>query len=179
MKVKIVKREKLLLIKKMKKKLNFFLIGLLIIIWGSVIYKYFGKKESNKNLNFAELPLAKQNIRIDKIKDTFKLEFSGRDPFLNTKPVRERVFKAKQSKVVSKKSSKRVIASVMWPKIEYYGFVKSNSSKSELVVIKINSRLHKVRKNQEIDELRITQTWSDSIEIEFQKKKRFFYRKTI
>ena len=163
----------------MKKKLNFFLIGLLIIIWGSVIYKYFGKKEGNENLNFAELPLAKQNIRIDKTKDTFKLEFSGRDPFLNTKPITRPALKTTQSNTIAKKTNKKTATNVMWPKIEYYGFVKSNNSKSELVVIKINSRLHKVRENQEIDELKITETSSDSIEIEFQKKKRFFYRKTM
>ena len=156
-----------------KKNLNIFLSMLLIVIWGGIIYKYFFKKNIVENNNLVESNITGNFIPAEKVRDTLVLEFSGRDPFLNAKPVKKVVPK----KTTSPKIYKKPQVNIIWPQIEYYGFVKSNNSKNELAVIKIDGKLYKARNKENIDELKILRTYSDSVEIELHRNKRFFYRK--
>lgn len=156
-----------------KKNLNIFLSILLIVIWGGIIYKYFFKKSVIENVDSVESHIAGNFIPIDKVRDTLVLEFSGRDPFLNAKPIKKVVV----PKTTSPKTYKKPEVNIIWPQIQYYGFVKSNNSKNELVVIKIDGKLYKARNKENIDELKILRTYSDSVEIELNSNKRFFYRK--
>lgn len=156
-----------------KKNLNIFLSILLIVIWGGIIYKYFFKKSIVENDDLVESNITGNFIPTDKVRDTLVLEFSGRDPFLDAKPIKKTVV----PKTTSPKIYKKPEANIIWPQIQYYGFVKSNNSKNELVVIKIDGKLYKARNKENIDELKILRTYSDSVEMELHRNKRFFYRK--
>ncbi len=145
-----------------KKYLNIVLGVLLVVIWSSVIYKYFGnKKTETPSVTLNQPPPISFNNQIDK--DTFNLVIKN-DPFKASKSrfASEGVKKSasKNSKKVSKKPiSKKII----WPKITYHGFVKSERNPTKLALIKVNGKLHRKRENETIDNLSVLKAYSDSI----------------
>jgi hypothetical protein len=159
-----------------KKRINIVLIILVLVLWGTVGYKtinqYFFSKEqtmsnvqSNTVFNFSKIK-----------KDTFNLETIQRDPFLNKSsiaqyqnPVVKKMYS--QPKVVSKTiiQAKPIIN---WPSVSYYGYIKSKDKTEELILVKIDNDLHKLRKNAIVDGLIIKKVFNDSIEVLFNKEKR-------
>ncbi len=136
-----------------KKKINVLLIIAVFCIWGVVSYKLIAPYFSDTDIvQIKELP-AKATIAKTRKKDAVVLNFPERDPFLGkTKSV------SKPKKIASKKVKKRPVASakpVLWPKIEYLGFVKSSNSKGRLGLMRIDGRLHRVNAKDEVNGLQI------------------------
>ncbi len=158
-----------------KKRINIALIIIVLGLWGTVGYKtisqYFLKKENNiKEDQFAG------NLNLDAIKkDTFNFESINRDPFLNkqySKP--DTIVKNYTRKPMS--PPKLVVIKpkpvTIWPVVSYYGYIKSKIKTDELIMVKINNRLYKLRKNDDVEGLIIRNVYNDSVEISFNKEKR-------
>ena len=105
-------------------------------------------------------------------KDTFDLTHSTRDPFLDkmnydTKiiisPTIKKSGESRSLNSSNKRSKPKIESAVKWPKINYYGFVKGAKSSSELVLIKIDNKLHKIREGDQIDNIAIKKVYRDSI----------------
>ncbi len=96
-------------------------------------------------------------------KDTFTLSLNDRDPF---KASRKKTYQSKgrqQSKVTNKVKNNKPIKSLVWPRIEYYGFVKREQNKTKKAFIKVNGKVHRKREREMIDELKIVNIYGDSI----------------
>lgn len=161
-----------------KRYLNGVLIVFLIAIWGSVIYKYFVKKTVvlQESKIYGDI-----NYNVDHTitKDTFTLSLNDRDPF---KASRKRTSQAKQqkqqqSKASGKTKNSKPIKSLVWPRIEYYGFVKSAQNETKMALIKVNGKIHRKREKETVDELRIVKAYSDSIVVSFNKENKIIKRK--
>ena len=159
-----------------KKRINIALLILVLALWGTVGYKsmnqYFFPKEialndvqSNSTFNFSQIK-----------KDTFNLEPIQKDPFLN-----KNNFNLNQNTVVKKvyvqpkvinKPPVQPKSIINWPSVSYYGYIKSKDKTEELILVKIDNELHKLRKNAAIDGLIIKKVFNDSIEVLFNKEKR-------
>jgi len=160
-----------------KKKINIILILVVLGLWGTVGYRtisrYFGTNDIVANTETQT-----KNVSFKKTdKDTFELEKINRDPFLNKQ------FQANSitPKVVTyhstiKKASplvaapKKPIANINWPELKYYGYIKSKDQ--ELVLLKIDSKLHKLKLNDPINGLTIRKKYKDSIEVFFNSQAR-------
>ena len=159
-----------------KRYINGILIVFLIAIWGSVIYKYFVKKtmvlpddNAYGNVN----PTVHHTIA----KDTFTLVLNDRDPFKVSRRSM-RVNKPLQSKKVATAAKRnKSIKSSVWPRIEYYGFVKSTQNQTKMALIKVNGRLHRKREKETVDELRILKAYGDSITVSFNEDEKTIKRK--
>ena len=163
-----------------KKKINIALILVVLGLWGTVAYKaisqYFFSNEIayNGTQNQADFNFSKIE------KDTFNLETIGRDPFLNksTAPV---IKDADPKPALPKRpvnTQPRIVkpkAVVSWPEVHYYGYIKSRERKEELILVKIQSKLYKLRKNDQIDGLFIKKVYNDSVEVYFNKEKRIVH----
>ena len=147
-----------------KKYLNSALIVLLIVIWGGIIYKYFGKSK----VVAQKRPFINANTPVNHVisKDTFTLKLNNRDPFKTSK-IKRAVSNTTSSKKKSKKTS--VSKVVVWPKIQYFGFVKSEANKTKLALVKVNGKLYKKREKDKIEALTILRAYSDSIIVAFNK----------
>ncbi|TGV01065.1 hypothetical protein [Flavivirga rizhaonensis] len=151
-----------------KKYLNSVLIVFLIIIWGAVIYKYFGKSDtSNKNIgnNVANINnQPKYNIT----KDTFLLKIINKFPFKASKRIRKPVqatkVKASPQKTVPKHIKK---INTVWPDISYHGFVKGNHKTTRLVLLKIDKKLYRKRENETVVDLTLVKAYNDSLIVSF------------
>lgn len=159
-----------------KKRINIALIILVLGLWGAIGYKTINQYFFSKTQFISE---AKLNIpsHFTKIKkDTFNLETIQRDPFLNKSSIRlvdnsiaERIYVKPQ--LINKPIIQPKLI-VSWPSVFYYGYIKSRGKTEELILVKIENNLHKLRKNSEVDGLIIKKVFNDSIEVLFNKEKR-------
>jgi len=143
-----------------KNYLNSALIVLLVVIWGGIIYKYFGTPKAVEQKQLVVSSNASSNYTI--AKDTFKLTLNARDPFKTSKHRKTPATSTKPKKTTKKTTKKKML---VWPKIQYFGFVKSATNKTKLVLIKVNGKLHRKREKDNIETLTIVKAYSDSITI--------------
>lgn len=166
-----------------KKKLNIILILVVLGLWGTVIYKSLNRFFTSEVSDFANTN-SSQSFDLKKIsKDTFLLEKLNRDPFLDkalalkTNPSIEKKIKPViKPKVNPKPKPVEVVKSVIWPQVSYYGYIKSKEKSEELILVKIDNGFLKLRKNQNIEGLIIKRIFKDSIEVCFNKEKKFIYK---
>ncbi len=157
-----------------KKYLNIILIVLLIAIWGGVIYKHFTKKK----IELPENEIKSKSMAIDYTiaKDTFVLQLNTRDPFKASKNRRSQNNTTQQAKPSGNRTTKPK-QTLVWPNIQYYGFVKSTPNKTRMALVKINNQLHRKREKQTIDDVKLVKAYSDSIIVLFNKEKKTVRRK--
>ncbi len=156
-----------------KKKINTILILAVASIWGVLLYKFVASLFVDKDyVAVAEIPIAEPLVKVGK-KDTVQLHFPDRDPFLDQKTFAIKTPKKKVAKRNVKQNTKP-LKPITWPKIQYLGFVKSNSSKSRLGLVRIGEKLHRVNTNEQVDGLRIKKITNDEIVVLNGKDERIF-----
>ena len=146
-----------------KKKLNIGLLIILLLIYGSVLYKYFGgsPKETVRKVAIADTAVEE---RIQPKAD-FELIISDRDPFLD-RSIRKQAQKGNtQKKKINIRTKENTVIS--WPRIEYYGFLKSDNNEKARAVIEIDTKRYNLREGKEIDGLKIKKIFMDSLAVEF------------
>ncbi|PAM93717.1 hypothetical protein B4N84_15690 [Flavobacterium sp. IR1] len=158
-----------------KKKINIILIIVVLSLWGTVGYRtiknYFG---DNKTITISESQT--QNVSLKKVnKDTFQLEKVIRDPFLNKQLEEKTTVKEYVSNPIPiKKTVKTLVpkynTNIDWPQLQYFGYLKSNDQ--ELILLKIDSRLYKLKLNSEVNGLIVKKKFKDSIEVFFNSQSR-------
>ena len=150
-----------------KKHLNITLTIFLIIIWGSVIYKYFGgNKASVKNV---ETISSAANYKQDYImaKDTFSLKLIDRDPFGVSGRVVKRVESTKPVSSTKSIVKPAVKKSIVWPTIIYHGFVKGASNDTRMILLKIDNRLYRKREKETVNDITLVKAYNDSLTVLF------------
>lgn len=164
-----------------KKKINIVLIVVVLGLWGSVFYKtinqYFFTKETQANTTYSSGKIEFSQIN----KDTFALEKVSRDPFLNKQTVEVVSYPKKQytsnTSTVAKKPKPATIQPrqlTVWPAISYHGYIKD--SRGEMVIIKINQKMFRLRKDALADGIIVKKISSDSLELDFNKERKVIKR---
>ncbi|NHF58991.1 hypothetical protein FK220_006550 [Flavobacteriaceae bacterium TP-CH-4] len=156
-----------------RKKINTILIVAVVAIWGIVLYKFIASYLTDPDAGpIAEIP-TKPAIAAIRKKDTVTLNFPERDPFLGTVVTKSKPKAPAVRKSVTRKP-KSPSKPVLWPKIEYLGFVKSSASKGRLGLVRIDGRLHRVNAGTEVNGLRIRKISKDALVIMNGKEERSF-----
>ena len=55
----------------------------------------------------------------------------------------------------------------IWPKIQYYGFVKNRTQDHSLCVVNIDNKLHKMAVGESFNDLKIISATRDSLQVQF------------
>jgi hypothetical protein len=156
-----------------KKKINIILILIVLGLWGTIGYRALNRQFSGNEGGFGKQN-QKSNVTINQInKDTFELEKISRDPFLN-KQYQNDVVTIKRpistylpvKKVITPKIPK-IKPNINWPMLTYYGYIESKEKNEELILLKIDSKLCKLKLNASINGLIIKKKYKDSIEVFF------------
>lgn len=163
-----------------KKNINIILIFLVLFLWGTVAYKSLHQFFFSDN-NVESPNTFNNKITFSQInKDTFNLEILNRDPFLNKELEQVKVITVnstiKKSIAINKPKNIKVIELLKWPTLSYYGYLKSKEKTEELILVKIDNQLYKLRKNNTINGLVINKVYNDSIEVTFNKIKKIIYK---
>ncbi len=148
-----------------KKNINIALILLLLIIWGSIGYRYFVKSKTIKN----PVVIQQNNIPTQYTirKDTFELK-DIKNPFKSAFIAPKTVQKTNTKKRNQKKKS--IPIKIKWPSIQYHGYVLSKGSSKKLGVINVNGKIIRKREKEIIlEKIRIKKIYEDSIQFEYNK----------
>jgi hypothetical protein len=165
-----------------KKKINIILIVVVLGLWGSVFYKTINRFFTSKELA-VNTTSGSATVKFNRInKDTFALENVARDPFLNkqvqevvSRPQRQYVPNHSGGPVIKKAAPTPTMKHlIVWPAISYHGYIKD--SRGEMVILKIDSKMFRLRKNDLVDGLMIKKISSDSLEVDFNKEKKTIKR---
>jgi hypothetical protein len=149
-----------------KKPLNIILLVLLIVIWGGVIYKHFGRsivvKGTPENISGQLLDITKKNF----VKDTFQLHLTNKNPFKTAKPSSHTKPKAITKPLIKVKPKART--KPKWPNMTYHGFVKGNKNNTRLVLLKIDNKLYRKREKETIKGITLIKVYNDSLKVSYQ-----------
>lgn len=168
----------------MKKKINIVLTVVVLGLWGTVGYRAVNQYFFSKKLVVKAMDLNKELTANQINKDTFHMENSIRDPFLNKQsqssvPIAI-IRYSKTSNIKHKTSTTPIIKSkkyINWPSISYHGYIQSKANNEELILVKINEKMHKLRINEEVEGVTLKKVYKDSIEFIFNKEKKIIYKK--
>lgn len=159
----------------MKKQINIALIIIVAGLWATVLYKYVSQYLVKKEFATVQKEYTTAIDAKIRQKDTFQLAALSRDPFLNkvfnNAPVKRPTFR----KIMPSQPKKEVKPKIQipFPQINYYGYIKSTDKKDELVLLKVNEKLMKLRMNQTMEGLKVTKIYKDSIQVSFNKVIRY------
>lgn len=163
----------------MKKIINIGLIIFLLVLWGTIVYRYVNNYLSSENIiikeDYNQYSLIKINSR-----DSFNLVNLSRDPFLGkaTKKHKTTSIGSNTKTIVSNKVSSPIQNKIQKPipVIQYFGIIKSSSKKDEMIIVKINNVIKKMRLNSEFEGVKVNKVFKDSILVSYYKKQ-FFIKK--
>ncbi|GGD07610.1 hypothetical protein [Hyunsoonleella pacifica] len=156
-----------------KKHLNIILLGLLLVIWGAVLYKYFGKPSvientiNNTPKHFAYSPKATFS------KDTFMLQLINTNPFKTAKKSKKTNSKSKKAHQSSVKVKPKTKTNLKWPKIKYHGFVKSNNQNTRLILLTLDNTLYRKREKEIINGITLIKAHNDSLQVSYQNNTKY------
>jgi hypothetical protein len=157
-----------------KKTINVILIIVVLSLWGTVGYKYFNRFFMSDEIAY-DFTDAYGNTTVSIIeKDTFDLQPLAKDPFLNKvlfKPVRSSKIVRTTPKV---KIGVKPKVTTPFPMVHYFGYIKSKDKKEELILLKINNRLERVRLNSNVSGLVVKKIYKDSVIVFFNKETKCF-----
>jgi hypothetical protein len=152
----------------------------LLIVVGIIWYQVFVRVKSNFDPDL--MPSAtsihtSEMVHIAK-RDSFQLHADYIDPFLkkgfntSSEPDEEIILPENQVPVY-----KPLPTPIRWPAIQYHGIIKKGAGKKALVLVTIDGYCMKMREGEAIyDDIVITKTFRDSIQIQMGKNKRYFYK---
>ncbi len=166
----------------MKKKINIVLIIVVLGLWGTVGYRTVNQYFFSKKLIIKTMDLNKELNANQINKDTFQMENSIRDPFLNKQ---DQSMVPSTKKIYSKSLNiKKNVAQtfkpkefINWPSISYHGYIQSKVNNEELILVKINEKMHKLKINEEVEGVTLKKVYKDSIEFVFNKEKKIIQKK--
>lgn len=157
-----------------KKKVNYILIPVVLLIWGYIAYiiiNGFSKEEKTFTINNRLSP-----IEIDSVKsDSFVLQANYIDPFLKNKTYQT---SRSSSKIISKPKintpKKEVIKpSVNWNFIHYHGRIKNQKTGKHVAMMNISGKDYLINEGESKDDVKLIKLLEDSIKISYQKEYAF------
>lgn len=154
------------------KKMTYFLVPVVIIIWGLVIYKIFSYTDSSSDKNaIPTISNQKETIAIEK--DTFSIIADYKDPFLGKnisiydEDYNNETESENDKKKVPEVKKEEPKINIKWPSIIYGGIIYNAKTKKSVGLVKINNRDYLGNKGNKIEEIEIVEMYNDSIKVKF------------
>ena len=160
------------------KKLTYFLIFIVLVVWGMIIYRIFDAAGGNDDTTpIASVKPAKEPYNDFTIpKDTTKLLLNYRDPFGLVK------FKDTTTLAVSKHLKSAIQLqpkpAINWTFIQYSGYIRNPSSKKLIALVSINGKNEMLLEGDTKDQVKLIKNLRDSIKISFNGKTKFILTKS-
>jgi len=173
------------------KKLLYLLLPLTAMVWGLVIYKVM------QSLEIPEEKMADNSAKISSVEnnspkpDTFNLLLNYRDPFLANRPPAKRNAEAsfiinkatpsltsfiKPTENASTNSTANSSTTILWPSIEYQGLIENSQNRRKVAMIHINNDIYLLPEGHSASGIKLTKILPDSIQVEFNKQKKFIWK---
>jgi type II secretory pathway component PulC len=152
------------------KKVVYFLIFVVLLIWGIIFYRIFSTVGSENNTSYPNNEVKKETGKA--ASDTFTIDGNYRDPFLGTIQVERPPAKPVSiAKVLTKDPA--VVQILPWPSLVFGGMIKNQKSNKQLVLLQINGQNNLMKTGDLLDGIQLVKVAKDSILVSFQKGKKW------
>jgi hypothetical protein len=160
------------------KKLNYFLIAAVALLWGFIIFQIIGATAARQPAVINREPdLPKVNADNYKaIQDTTHLSLNYRDPFtviskdtVGEIPINQLVVKNKVVAAVNVVTP----AAVNWKSLEYGGYIYNTTSKKLLALIKVDGKECAIYEGETVGKLKLLRNMKDSIKVLYSGQTKF------
>lgn len=151
----------------MKNKKNiYFLLPLVVIIWGLIGYKIFSGLNPAA-FNEKVIQTNKRFIpKTVKQTETFKINSNYRDPFLGT---------IKKKKTAVRKTGKSVDKKIfVFPNVIYKGIIAPKNRNEKVFIIVVNGKQYLFKRNSVFDSIKLLSGSSQEVVLEFQNHRQTF-----
>lgn len=154
--------------------INGVLTGFLLVIVVGIISKCSGGSSNKQDIYVPKVSVQSTTTNYKIAKDTFELNLENKDPFNASIAFKKAEGNTPvKSKAVKTQPDKELV----WPRIEYYGFVKGKQNVDKMVLIKVNKALLRKREHESIADLKIVKAYSDSIIVSLNQNHKTIKRK--
>ncbi|MDP4209204.1 MAG: hypothetical protein Q8928_10360 [Bacteroidota bacterium] len=158
------------------KRLIYFLLPLVLFIWGAIFYKIFAGFDSSKPKdNGVSLPTNKNKSNLPG--DTISLVADYRDPFLEGYELEETENAEYEEDLESNKKGFANTAPVSKPvinvpEIKYYGVIANNATKKKTGIFRITGKDCILKEGELSGDFKIVKLFNDSAKIAYQQIKK-------
>lgn|GEM_PF-2347336 len=148
--------------------MNIILVVFLIAIWAWIARSLVDVEEGTEFVvNTTEF------TEVQPPKTSYTLKLNYRDPFLGKT---RRAYVNKQTGTTTPKAVKPgSVKTQPWPSVAFYGCIKKPEYAQALGVMKVNAKSVLVSKGQQLEDIRVISIAVDSILLELNKERRWFY----
>ena len=164
---------------KKNKNVQYVLIGLVVLIWGTIAWQFVQMKNGNDN-DFSAGDYNPSLVKVEKlIQDSFSLNLNYNDPFSVKKVFVKNKITSSRSvrRTAPELKNKKKVKKLPLPKVTYNGFATNKNNRITKVQLRIEDKLHTLKVHEQVDQLRLKQVFRDSIIIEWQGQDHLVKRK--
>ena len=151
------------------KKAIYFLLPLVLIIWGLIIYRIVSGSASDNYVQSAavNIPLKLNQEKVD----TFSIYADYSDPFLDY------IWEFDDSGSDEEAVVEEIVPVIEkppiiinWPKISFGGIVKNQKSNKQVIIINIGEVGHLMKAGDVVSGVTLKKVFNDSIQVSFEKE---------
>jgi len=158
----------------MKKKVIYILLPIVLMVWGTIVYRIFNTVNNKTTQNTNTIAIANTNFSSDL--DTFSINPYYNDPFLRKKlaiqSTHEQSTLTKPIKTKEPVKKNETDNNIQWPSIVYYGRVKNMESEKQFAIIQVNGQSVFMKIGDSEHELKLLKITDDSVEVSFKDNKK-------
>jgi hypothetical protein len=146
------------------KKSIYFLLPLVLVIWGLLIYKFVTYRTSIPDVPTFQPDLTQRPIQLAE-HDTFSINTDYRDPFLG-KLYKTSELRRSTDQTIKQKVSQKID---VWPDVRYKGIVSDVKSKKRIFLVVVNGRNNMMQIGQTKDEVMLKSGDSKEVVLVYKK----------
>ncbi len=167
------------------KRLVYLLLGIAVLIWGTVIYRFFASlnDDGGSFVPRTQTRITKQEIEALK-EDTFQLIANYPDPFFGKLVVQGvQNYGNNYSNISLVPKKKKVVPAapkveppppppVVWPSVKFVGVIKNKITDKLVSILIVSGKEYMSGNTDYIDNIKINGIFRDSVQLEYQGIKR-------
>lgn len=165
------------------KKLAYFLLPVVTLVWGIVVFKIIKAVETPAYTNLHAEQMKEKSISTVSPLDTFQLILQYRDPFLSGRRSSKASINAVRSISTVQRpaflpvSSPQPVADpIQWPQISYQGYIENRKTNTKVAMLNIGGHDQLLDEGKSAFGVKVVKVFPDSIKLHFEKEVMFFKR---
>jgi hypothetical protein len=152
------------------KKGVYFLLVLVLAIWGAVVYKLFFQNKGGDVPSISKASFVAETVDLSMLNDTFSIHQNYRDPFLG-KTTEKRISSSGQ-KAVSNLVAKPAPTLIKWPAIAFHGLIRNQKSNKQVALVQIDGHTYNMSPGETQARVELKRCFKDSVLVGFDGEKK-------
>ncbi len=153
------------------KKGVYFLLVVVLAIWGSVIYKLFFQNKGGDDYVMNRPVFVPEQIDLTSLNDTFFIHPNYRDPFLG-KGIEKHIKTSASVSVIKPLEKPTVVSTLKWPAVAFHGLIRNQKSNKQIALVQIEGHTYNMTPGDIQSGIELKRCFKDSVQLLFNMEKR-------